>query len=233
MSGVSEHAAVIASTGYALQGVTGVVGALGSASAQRDRGRFVGEYYDIAARMSEIQAQSELDAGRSNVAAFRRQAKQLAAEQRVGIAAQNVDVLSGSAAQGREDIEFFSDLDEATISDMAWQRAFGVKVQAQDFRFQGLMQRQAANFNASQTILNGVASALGSLTNASLMAIAATRDEKDNKNKELNSLLTGGTQVPNSEILTLQRTPGLTASVATGLQPSRTRLLPFTYGLGQ
>lgn len=86
-------------------------------------------------RFARQQARDVLDRGEEDVVAYRRDLAQLLGAQRLGAAAQGIDVNQGSAAQIRQQTETFGEQDVEMIRENARRQAWGIRTQANlDYR---------------------------------------------------------------------------------------------------
>jgi hypothetical protein len=143
--------AFAALTGATAEGVAGLQGA----EFQRAQGKWAREGYDFEARMAELQA---VDAERRGLLASRQaraQGRQVIGSQRAALAAQGVDVASGSALDVQADTAYQAELDAATIQNNAWREAYGLRTQASKGRFAGRMAEIEGESKAGATMLTG------------------------------------------------------------------------------
>lgn len=114
----------------------------------------------------ETAAAEALRSGNVSASNIKKDAKRVSGSQRAALAAQGIDVSSGSASdvlseteiQSEQDFnraKYFSKLDAITIKNNAWREAWGFKVESTNTRFSGNMARSAGDFKASNTLLTG------------------------------------------------------------------------------
>jgi hypothetical protein len=154
----------VAALSTILLGTTTTIGlatSISQAGAQRAQGEYQNEMFKINAKFAELQAKDAIDRGDAESDALRKNAKRLIGAQRVSLAAQGIEVDSGTAAAIQEDTARLSELDALQIRNNAWREAWGFKVQAQDFRNQGLMARDAARTQSNMTLVTGGINAVG------------------------------------------------------------------------
>lgn len=107
------------------------------------------------AQVLEYQAQSAEKQGQADVAAARRQREQVIASQRVGFAAGNVDVNSGTAFQVQQDTAEQAEYDIARLKNNAALSAWGFRQEAANQKYKGKMAKHAGTYNAIGTLLGG------------------------------------------------------------------------------
>lgn len=139
--------------------------------------------YNVDARFADIQAEDSIARGEfaadeitrrsnKNLAIIRTNIKQVKGAQKTALAAQGIETTSGSAADVQVDTEYMgqqdindvtrnTNLDVITIKNNAWREAWGFKTQAEIYRGQGRIARQAGDVSARQTLLSGGTKALG------------------------------------------------------------------------
>jgi len=120
---------------------------------------------EFTGRINEFNAESiELDAFKAEAFGYTQanraelETDKIIASQRVAFAAQGIDVSQGTAADIQAESKlnaFFNTLD---IQEAARQRARGLKNQASNTRFQGIIDQAQAQINAGAARFSGVAS---------------------------------------------------------------------------
>lgn len=149
-----------------------------AAGAAEREGELLGLQYDqnalqhdrnaglIGLEAADVRARAGAD-----VLKVRGAARRLAGDQRAAMAAQGIDLDSGSAADVVENDQRLAEIDVVTIRNNARKEAWGIEVQAQDARYQGALTRyqgdlarvagrnQAASIRsqATGTLLSGAA----------------------------------------------------------------------------
>lgn len=145
----------------AAQGMSSVGNSYAQSQALRARGDYQKMVGQSNAHLAQIQASDAIDRG--NLAAEHNQDKtrQLVGAQRASMAAQGVDVNTGSAANLQSDSETLGALDSMTLRNNAIREAYGYKVQSINDTFSGNFSQVAANAEASDTLLTGGMNAIG------------------------------------------------------------------------
>jgi len=164
-------AAVAAIAAVAVTVVSAGVDAYGKHKAGRaaqKQGNYVGAIEDQNAKFSEMQADDAV--ARGYEAAFKRrtESRQLAGASRAAMAAQGIDVNTGSALDIQENNQRIGELDMVTIKNNAARQAWGYQVEALQHRQQAHLARIGGtnlgrnyNYSAGSTLLTGGAQAYG------------------------------------------------------------------------
>lgn len=145
--------------GTALSAGSSLMGASANASAleaQGDHAKMVG---DFNAKLSEMQAQDALERGGKDAEQLQKQASRMIGSQKAALAAQGIEVDSGSAAEIQNDTKEMAARDAVTIRNNAAREAFGFKVQAMNSTMEGNFAQMGARNQASNTLLVGGMSA--------------------------------------------------------------------------
>lgn len=137
--------------------VAGGVGSYFGASTQKANLRGQAAVADANARIAELGAQSALAQGQRQVGALTLQAGQLKSSQRATLAANGVDLGSGSAAELQASTDIMKEIDANTLTANAVRSAWG-------YRTQGLnAQLEASSARASAGAISPIGSATSSL----------------------------------------------------------------------
>ncbi len=107
------------------------------------------------ARLANIQADDAVQRGEKDVLKSQQETKAVAGSQRAALAAQGIDMKSGSALDVQEDTAGRGAMDALTIRNNAWRTAWGYKVQAQQDTTQAAFDKLAAKNQARSTLLTG------------------------------------------------------------------------------
>lgn len=145
-----------ASAGVGMMGVGAGLKALGQVQAGNEQDKILHRNADIA----DAQAQDALTRGKINEKKMRRQTEQTIGSQRVNLAAQGVEINSGSALDTQADAAYLGELDAKTIQTNAKKEAWGYKTQADNLRYQGRVAKKEGDLGAFNTILGGAGSML-------------------------------------------------------------------------
>jgi hypothetical protein len=143
------------------------VGILGSlfggasrASSRRRMGEWEEQQAEFNAAIAQEQATDALYRGEKAAGKLRRQGKGLIGSQRVALAAQGIEIDTGSAGQIQEDTRTLIEQDIQQIRNNAWREAWGFQVQTTDYKQRGRLARRAREFEAEESLLSGGLGAL-------------------------------------------------------------------------
>lgn len=152
----------------ALNTLTGFLGGQAEAKAASRRGRYEQQVYEMNAAVADWQAADAIARGREAEGLQRQGTRQLIGAQRTSLAAQGIDIESGSAADVQGDSAYLGELDALTIRNNAARAAWGYQVDAVNLRQQGRLARMGSTTQASAlknqsygTLLGGAAQAYG------------------------------------------------------------------------
>lgn len=147
----------------AAQTVTTIAGQRQQANALDKAGAYSRAAFDENARLAEQQAADALAQGKTAELRQRTAGRQFRGAQRARLAAQGIDISSGSAADVQAETVAMSELDALTIRNNARRAAYGYQVQAGDLRRQGALAELSARNQASAlrtasygTLLTGI-----------------------------------------------------------------------------
>lgn len=150
------------SWGAAIAAVVSLYAADRSASAQKKAGEYQYKVADENRKLANLKAQDELNKGAADAAAQRRRTQLQIGAQRAAIAANNVDLQTGSALDVLGDTALFGAIDEKQLRENARRRAWDAQVEGQNYGWQGDMARFNARTGAQATYLNAASSIAGS-----------------------------------------------------------------------
>lgn len=148
-----------AGAGAAVAGL-GIIGSVGEASAIRAQGRYQETMFSINAKFAQEKARDAIDRGRVEETSYRKRVRKLIGAQRASMAAQGIDIDSGSAAEIVRETATLGSEDALMIRNNAYREAMGYKSQANSLRQQGRMAGLAARQRSSNTLLGGGLKAL-------------------------------------------------------------------------
>jgi len=112
------------------------------------------------ARYAEMDAWEAEKYGISQAARYDSVIEKTIGDQRVGFAAQNVDVNSGTAMAVQEETKLTGFLNMLDLQKNARAKAFGLKVEASNIRLGGYMAGLQSNLNADAAVRGGVLSGI-------------------------------------------------------------------------
>jgi len=105
---------------------------------------------DYNAQVAELQSTDAVDRGFDAESRFRTQVRGAIGAQRAAFAGGNIDVSFGSAVDVQADAAFLGEMDALQIRTNAAREAWGFKVQAEDYRRRGdIQRREGANIEAA------------------------------------------------------------------------------------
>jgi hypothetical protein len=135
---------------------SGFLGA-GAANAQ---GRIQQRTAELNAQFAELRARDAIKRGEKEVKRFQQASKQLVGRQRVALAAQGIDVSTGSAREIQEEVATATTEDILEIRNNAWREAFGFRFEAENIRSEGALARLQGSSQATASLLTGGLGAL-------------------------------------------------------------------------
>lgn len=124
-------------------------------SAIESEGNYEKSIADINARFSNINAEDAIKRGDKEATELKKQAKRLIGTQRTSLAAQGIDIESGSALDLQEDTAGQAEMDAMTIRNNAWKEAWGYRVQSQNYSMQGEFAKLSSKNKSRNTLLTG------------------------------------------------------------------------------
>ena len=140
------------------------IGSYYSAQTQKSNLKFQADMAEISARMSEQSAQSALMQGQRQAGAVSMRAGQIKSSQRAALAANGVDIGTGSAAELQASTDIMKEIDMNTAEANAVRAAWGYRTQAVNAQNEASMRRASADsmspFGAMATSLLGGATAV-------------------------------------------------------------------------
>lgn len=137
--------------------LSSAIGSYYSGEAQASSLKYQAALAGINARMSELSAQSALDQGNKEIASMTMRAGQVKGAQRASLAANGVDLGTGSAAEVQTSTELIKEIDKNTIAANAVRSAWGYRTQATNY------QNDAASKTAAASSVSGFGSAVASM----------------------------------------------------------------------
>lgn len=135
-------AAVLASTALT------AYGQVRQGQAQAQAARANRKYAEMAAQDVEVR-------GKEEIASYQRQLSQVSGQQRVGLAAQGIDLSQGTAAEIARQTADIGSRDIATIRRNIEREAWGIRTTGDINYRTGMAQSQASMFQAAGTLIGG------------------------------------------------------------------------------
>ena len=139
----------------AMGGLSTLAGSYAQSQAMAAQGTYQKSLSEINAQIAETRAQDAIKRGETEANQQRQKTGAIAGAQRVGFAAQGVDIGSGTAQEVQRQTHEQGALDALTIKNNAYREAFGYKVDAINQRSQGQFDAMSAKYNAQATLLTG------------------------------------------------------------------------------
>lgn len=146
--------------------ITSGAGSFFSAGTQKATIKSQAAIADTNARIAELGAQQELFRGQAEVGALTLRAGQLKSSQRAAMAANGIDLGTGSAAELQVSTDIMKEIDKTTLETNAVRNAWGYRTQAANFQNEALLKRASAKaispFGAAASSLLGSAGSVAS-----------------------------------------------------------------------
>lgn len=165
--GIAIAANVALAAGYAYTGYSTYQGRVEAGKAEERRRKYQAEVAANNAKVAEYNAQDALERGSKLEKQHRLKMSKLQGKQRSVLAAQGIELESGSALDLLDDTAYYGELDALTIRNNAKRDAWKYKVNAQNqaaqsglLQMQGRDARDAANMNATSGALASTTSTL-------------------------------------------------------------------------
>lgn len=149
--------AVLAAIGAGLS----IASSASEAEDQKAMGAYQKQQFEFNQGMAELQAKDAIKRGEVEVNQIRSEGKKIRGSQRAALAAQGIQIDSGSAAVIQADSEATIAQDMVTAKNNAWREAWGYKAQALTYGQQGRFSTLAADSKARNTLLAGGIQAIG------------------------------------------------------------------------
>jgi hypothetical protein len=126
----------------------------------REQGKLQKEINEMNAKYAEIDAYEAEKFGFTQAAAYKKQESQTISSQRVAMAAANVDVNSGTAAEIQAETRLTGFLNTIDIQNAGRARAAGIKREASNTRLNGAMGQAQTNIAAADAQRAGFGEAI-------------------------------------------------------------------------
>jgi hypothetical protein len=148
--------------GFGMQGMASFGAAYSQSQADKAQGAYQRQQYEANQQFAEIQAEDARIRGEKDARLIRGKAQQIKGDQRAALAAQGIDVNSGSAMDLQVETDVMSAQDAMTAKNNAWREAWGYKIQASSYGSQGRFAEMAAQNSSRNTLITGGLSFLSS-----------------------------------------------------------------------
>lgn len=143
-------------------GISGIGSAYSQATAYQIQADYIQQASELNAQIAGVQAEDAIRRGNKSASQFKKQVKGMKGSQKAALAAQGIDIGSGSAAEILDNTDTQGALDVQTIKNNAWREAWGYKTQAIANTAEGRISQIAASQNIQSTILTGGLNAVNS-----------------------------------------------------------------------
>lgn len=139
---------------------------LGSAYAGSEASKSQADYQrrmsEVNARLAETQAKDTIARGEKAAKNVKKDTRKLIGAQRASLAAQGINVDSGSALEVQAETAGLGAEEELRVRNDAWRTAWGFRAEAIDYRSRGEMAAMAGRREARNTLITGGMSAISS-----------------------------------------------------------------------
>jgi hypothetical protein len=152
---------VLMASSAIIQGISSIFGANAEADAIRKKASYNATISEFNAKISDMNAEDAVRRGETDAQTVLKRGRKVQGSQRVALAAQGIEVDSGSAADIQEETEVLSALDARTVRSNALREAFGFKVQAMQSRMDAKFGVEAGENASRGTLLTGALGAIG------------------------------------------------------------------------
>lgn len=132
-------------------------------AAARNAGAAQESLYNTNAKFAELAADDAIKRGDKNAAEVKQAGKRMIGTQRASLAAQGIEVDSGSAQAIQEDTAAITAEDAMTVKNNAWREAWGFKVQAAQDTAKGRFARLEGDAAFGSSLLTGGLKAAGGI----------------------------------------------------------------------
>lgn len=153
------------------------IGAFQQAGLYAQQGKWARESSEFSARMAELQAKDSERRGALAAQAIRSQGRRVVGAQRAALAAQGVDVSTGSAVDVQADTAYQAEADAQQTISNAWRESWGIRTQAQEGLFAGRMAEVGYQSKAAATALTGGLRLAGGIRDATMDYAAGVKSK--------------------------------------------------------
>jgi len=143
---------------------SGIAGAYSKSKAQAAEGEYQSGQIEHNARFQAFQAADAVARGEKTAVKAQQATKSLIGSQRVALAAQGIDIESGSALQVQEESAAIGAEEVLNIRNNAWREAWGYRSAQADMITQAKLTKISSKFAAKRTILTAGLQAVGDVS---------------------------------------------------------------------
>lgn len=161
MGATAAIATTIASTGIST--INTIQGSVNQAASQKLQARIEAQQLETNSRLAEVQAKDAEIRGKKESENYKRNIKKLIGSQRAALAAQGIDIGSGSALEIQLETAEFGALDAQTIRNNAFIEATGYRIQSIDYQNRARFTELAGRNKARNTLITGGLTAVSGL----------------------------------------------------------------------
>ena len=165
-------------------GISAYGNAYAQSSAQQTQAEYQRQQYETNARLAEMSSKDAIKRGDEDAAKYKSKIKQTIGAQRAAMAAQGIEVDSGSALEIQEDTAAIGAEDMVTIKNNAWREAWGYRVQANNSYGEGAMAYMAGMNKSRNTLITGGIQAMQGGIQGAGYGIRAVRDYQSASGKD-------------------------------------------------
>jgi hypothetical protein len=137
-----------------------LLGASQESEAIKQEAQFRQQQLEFNRRIAGVRAADAIKRGGEAVGDYKIQAEKLKGSQVAALAAQGIEIDSGSAAEIRYETDKQIDTDIMRIKNNAWREAWGYKVEANNLSIESEMTGMSAKNRSQATLLSGSLSAI-------------------------------------------------------------------------
>ncbi len=159
-------------------GGASLLSAYQQSNALKSQAEFEKNQLDANARLADMQADDAIRRGSTEANRATRAGQETVSAQRVALAAQGIDINTGSAGAIQDETIALSQADADTIRNNAWREAWGFKVQASNARGTGRMTKVAGENAARNTLIMGGLNAVSQFGKAGSYAAGGAKPTK-------------------------------------------------------
>lgn len=142
------------------QGLGSFGNAYAQASAQQAQAEFEQQQLKTNQRLASIQSEDAIIRGDKQASDYKKKVKGTSGSQRAALAAQGIDVGTGSAAEVQIDTAAIGAENTLAIKNNAWREAWGYRMQANEYGSKANFSKIAADASSTSTLLTGGLNAL-------------------------------------------------------------------------
>ena len=132
---------------------------IASAYQQSQAAELQGEYqkrmFDMNSRLAKMNAEESIKKGDETASIVRQKGAQVKGEQRAALAAQGIDINTGSASDVQAQTEQNVALDVLAVKNNAWREAWGYRTQAEDYSSRSRMAGRIAETEQRASLIGG------------------------------------------------------------------------------